>query len=333
MKIHYENLVFEGGGVCSFAYCGAISELEKMGILSNIKRFAGSSIGAIFAGLLAANFTAREILEVQTIINFGDLSNKYDVSNAFNLFKNLGVNSSSSIRKQINAILSTRINKDETLSGLFEKTGKELVLVSCCLNTEKAVYFHHATHGSVKVIDAIIASMSIPVFFRPLQLSLFNEDYFFVDGAIVDNYPIWIFNDIDALYKNNLTIDRKHVNPLTLGLKLNSHGEKSNCSNSKTVGSEAKTVGSEAKTVGSEAKTVGSEAKTPVANIIDLLYLISNILAGLVDCNNYSDKYKEQTINISDGDIYFLDLFITKDQISELVKNGIDGVKKYFNNS
>lgn len=311
MQVDYENLVFEGGGVCSFAYCGAISELEKMGILSKIKRFAGSSIGAIFAGLLAANFTAREIWEVQTIINFGDLSNKYDVSNAFNLFKNLGVNSSSSIRKQINAILSTRIGPEETLSGLFEKTGKELVLVSCCLNTEKAVYFHHATHGSVKVIDAIIASMSIPVFFRPLQLSLFNEDYFFVDGAIVDNYPIWIFNDIDALYKNNLTIDRKHVNPLTLGLKLNSHGEKSNCSNSKTV---------------------GSEAKTPVANIIDLLYLISNILAGLVDCNNYSDKYKEQTINISDGDIYFLDLFITKDQISELVKNGVEGVKKYFNN-
>jgi len=305
MKTHYENLVFEGGGVCSFAYCGAISELEKMGILQKIKCFAGSSIGALFAGLLAADFTAREIWEVQTIINFGDLSNKYDVSNAFNLFKNLGVNSSSGIRKQINAILSTRINKDETLSGLFKKTGKELVLVSCCLNTEKAVYFHHATHGSVKVIDAIIASMSIPVFFRPLQVSLFNEDYSFVDGAIVDNYPIWIFNDMDALYKNNLTIDRKHVNPLTLGLKLNSHGEKSNDSNS----------------------------KTPVTNIIDLLYLICNILTGVVDSNNYSDKYKEQTIKISHSDIYFLDLFITKDQISQLVKNGIDGVKKYFSNS
>ena len=306
MQVDYENLVFEGGGVCSFAYCGAIFQLEKMGILSKIKRFAGSSIGALFAGLLAADFTAREIWEVQTIINFGDLSNKYDVSNAFNLFKNLGVNSSSSIRKQINAILSTRISRDETLSGLFEKTGKELVLVSCCLNTEKAVYFHHATHGNIKVIDAIIASMSIPVFFRPLQLSLFNEEYFFVDGAIVDNYPIWIFNDIDALYKNKITsFDRENVNPLTLGLKLNNHGQKLN----------------------------GSNSKTPVTNIIDLLCLMGNILAGVVDSNNYSDKYKEQTIKISNSDVYFLDLFITKDHISQLVKNGIEGVKNYFNNS
>jgi len=306
MQTNYKNLVFEGGGVCSFAYCGAIFELEKMGIISKIKCFAGSSIGALFAGLLAADFTAREIWEVQTIINFGDLSNKYDVSNAFNLFKNLGVNSSSSIRKQINAILSTRINRDETLSGLFEKTGKELVLVSCCLNTEKAVYFHHATHGNVKVIDAIIASLSIPVFFRPLKLSLFNEEYFFVDGAIVDNYPIWIFNDIDALYKNNLTsVDRENINPLTLGLKLNSHGQKS----------------------------IDSNSKTPVTNIIDLLYLTSNILTCVVDSKNYSDKYKKQTIKISNGDVYFLDLFITKDQISQLVKNGIDGVKNYFINS
>jgi predicted acylesterase/phospholipase RssA len=306
MQVDYENLVFEGGGVCSFAYCGAIFQLEKMGILSKIKRFAGSSIGALFAGLLAADFTAREIWEVQTIINFGDLSNKYDVSNAFNLFKNLGVNSSSSIRKQINAILSTRISRDETLSGLFEKTGKELVLVSCCLNTEKAVYFHHATHGNIKVIDAIIASMSIPVFFRPLQLSLFNEEYFFVDGAIVDNYPIWIFNDIDALYKNKITsFDRENVNPLTLGLKLNNHGQKLN----------------------------GSNSKTPVTNIIDLLCLMGNILAGVVDSNNYSNKYKEQTIKISNSDVYFLDLFITKDHISQLVKNGIEGVKNYFNNS
>jgi len=249
MQTNYENLVFEGGGVCSFAYCGAISELEKMGILSKIKRFAGSSM-----------------------------------------------------RKQINAILSTRISRDETLSGLFEKTGKELVLVSCCINTEKAVYFHHATHGNVKVIDAIIASMSIPVFFRPLQL----EECFFVDGAIVDNYPIWIFNDIDALYKNKITnFDRENVNPLTLGLKLNNHGQKSN----------------------------GSNSKTPVTNIIDLLYLMGNILAGVVDSNNYSNKYNEQTIKISNGDVYFLDLFITKDQISQLVKNGIDGVKNYFNNS
>ena len=108
------------------------------------------------------------------------------------------------------------------------------------------------------------------------------------------------------MYKNKITnFDTENVNPLTLGLKLNTHGQKSN----------------------------GSNSKTPVTNIIDLLYLMGNILAGVVDSNNYSNKYNEQTIKISHGDVYFLDLFITKDQISQLVKNGIDGVKNYFSNS
>jgi len=306
MERQYENLVFEGGGVCGFAYCGAISELEKNGVLSKIKRFAGTSVGAIFATLLASDFTAREVLEMQSIISFGGLNNKYDVSNAFNLFKNLGVNTTSSIRKQINAVLSTRIKPDETLSGLFEKTGKELVLVSCCLNREKAVYFHHATHGSVKVIDAIIASLSVPVFFRPLKLSVFNEEDYFVDGGIVDNYPLWIFNDIDALYKNDLTsFDREQVSPLTLGLKLISYGEKPD----------------------------GSISRTQINDVFNLLGLLCNTLTSHVDAANYSPKYKEQTIKISSGDIYFLDVNINKDQISQLVQNGIDGVKKYFDNS
>uniref|UniRef100_A0A6C0H3R0 PNPLA domain-containing protein n=1 Tax=viral metagenome TaxID=1070528 RepID=A0A6C0H3R0_9ZZZZ len=302
MQRDYENLVFEGGGVCGFAYCGAISELENLGILQKFKRFAGTSVGAIFAALLAADFTAREIFEMQTIISFSGLSSKYDVSNVFNLFKNRGVNSSSSIRKQILAVLSTRIKKDETLSGLFEKTGKDLVLVSCCLNKEKAVYFHHATHGNVKVIDAIIASLSVPVFFQPLQL----EDDSFVDGGIVDNYPIWIFNDIDALYKNKLfSFDREQINPLTLGLKLIEYGQKPD----------------------------GSRERKPINNTFDIFSLLINTLTSHIDVANYSPKCIEQTIKISSGDIYFLDVEIKREQISQLVKNGIDGVKKYFDNS
>ena len=64
-KKEYENLVFEGGGVLSFSYFGVIIELERLGMLQKFKRFAGTSVGAIFAALLAAEFTALEILRLQ----------------------------------------------------------------------------------------------------------------------------------------------------------------------------------------------------------------------------------------------------------------------------
>ena len=37
LRTDYENLILEGGGVLTFAYCGAILELDKLGILQNIK--------------------------------------------------------------------------------------------------------------------------------------------------------------------------------------------------------------------------------------------------------------------------------------------------------
>ena len=61
-KQDYENLIFEGGGVLSFSYFGAIVELERIGMLQKFKRFAGTSVGSVFAALLAADFTALEIL-------------------------------------------------------------------------------------------------------------------------------------------------------------------------------------------------------------------------------------------------------------------------------
>jgi NTE family protein len=50
----FRNLVFEGGGVKGIAYAGAIEVLEKESILSDIKRVAGTSAGAITAALLAS---------------------------------------------------------------------------------------------------------------------------------------------------------------------------------------------------------------------------------------------------------------------------------------
>ena len=55
-----ENLVFEGGGVRGIAFTGAIQCLEEKGILKNVKRFAGSSAGALAATMLALNYNASE---------------------------------------------------------------------------------------------------------------------------------------------------------------------------------------------------------------------------------------------------------------------------------
>ena len=67
MSYNFKNLVFEGGGIKGFSYCGVIKELESKNMLKNFNKFAGTSSGSIFASLLAAEFTADEILEIQNL--------------------------------------------------------------------------------------------------------------------------------------------------------------------------------------------------------------------------------------------------------------------------
>src|SRR5688572_19788308 len=58
----YRNLVMEGGGVKGFAYAGALQVLDSMGILNDIQRVAGTSVGAIQGALLAVGYTSDEII-------------------------------------------------------------------------------------------------------------------------------------------------------------------------------------------------------------------------------------------------------------------------------
>ena len=60
--------IFGGGAIRGFAYIGAIKALEELDI--KIKTVAGSSVGAIFAGLIAVGYTPKEIEEVLMNINF-----------------------------------------------------------------------------------------------------------------------------------------------------------------------------------------------------------------------------------------------------------------------
>lgn len=62
------NLVFQGGSVKGIAYAGALLSLQKFLDLKEIKRVAGTSVGAITALLIALGCNPEEAKEL--IANF-----------------------------------------------------------------------------------------------------------------------------------------------------------------------------------------------------------------------------------------------------------------------
>ncbi|XP_035660286.1 uncharacterized protein LOC118404993 [Branchiostoma floridae] len=222
----FENLVLKGGGAKGIAYIGACKVLDEAGILPNIKRFAGTSAGAITATLLAIGMSPQEMLEVLSEKNLIDLLDPpsawleptkwlYHIPGvpdwltvdllpkAIAAWTKRGMHRGNDFYDWFGVILEEhlkrlypdekRMDRDITFDRLYRATGKELCIVAYNMILGCETYFHVKTTPMVKIRDAVRMSMSIPVAFQPFEGYGFPK-FTFIDGGLAANYPIWAFD-------------------------------------------------------------------------------------------------------------------------------------------
>lgn len=193
----FENLVFEGGGGKGRIYGGALKCLRDAGVKA--KRFAGSSAGAITAALLAVNATPEEVDEIMSNdlekILLGKSWKRY-LSVLPSFFKNYGMYDASGFLAFLGDVLKKKTgDADITFEGVLKKYGNELCVTAVNVNLMSVVYFHPKTTPSLPVRVAVRMSMSIPGLFTPVEYS-FTPDFadYYVDGGVLCNYPIHVFD-------------------------------------------------------------------------------------------------------------------------------------------
>lgn len=205
MSCLINTLIISGGGSKNISVIGTLKYLDDKKILSNIKRYAGSSAGAIICLLLNIGYTPQEIED--TFFNQNSTITKdpfYKV--VWNLYKNYGMNSGSKIVNYINSLLIKKgINKDITFNELKIKTDKILVITGSSLTDQDTYYFNFCTTPDMKVVDALRISISIPIFFTSINYTINNKNHIFIDGGILQNFPIYYFDLCDSLGKYILT--------------------------------------------------------------------------------------------------------------------------------
>ena len=188
-------LVLSGGGAKGIAHVAILEKLEELGI--PIDRVYGTSMGALVGGIYAAGYSPKELEEMM-------LEN--DLSTLFNALMSSGYNEVlEPFDFNRNNIISLSLDKgigDTTgliddymiLNYLYSYLGnipdnidfdKDLPISYRCnatnmLNGEDHVF----SNGSL--IDAIRASISIPIVFEPVVLG--NAVY--MDGGLADNMPV-----------------------------------------------------------------------------------------------------------------------------------------------
>ncbi|MCL2877095.1 MAG: patatin-like phospholipase family protein [Betaproteobacteria bacterium] len=209
MSYHFRNLVFEGGGVKGVGYLGALEVLEEKGILSGITRIGGTSVGAINAILAGLNFSSEEskkLLMEMDLKSFLDDTWGF-VRDVTRLTTQYGWYKGDFFRKWIAGLIKEKTGNSEAtfadIEALKEKKGfRSLYLVGTNLTTGFSEIFSAEHTPRMCLADAVRISMAIPFFFTAI-CNVRGDCY--VDGGVLDNYPIKLFDREKYMNSKNFT--------------------------------------------------------------------------------------------------------------------------------
>ena len=212
---NYADLVFEGGGVKGIGLAGAIATLEERGYKP--QNVAGTSAGSISAALLAAGYSAAELREIIMNLDYRQFQDKgwEDrvplIERSLSMLLDLGLYEGNFFLEWIRERLEAKgvrtfadlVHPDYADDPRFRH--RLQVVASDVTKHELLVLPRDATKLGIEPDDLDVAlavrmSMSIPVFFEPVRFEnpKTGETHVIVDGGMLSNYPVWLFDCDDG---------------------------------------------------------------------------------------------------------------------------------------
>ena len=216
------DLVLEGGGVKGLALVGALEVLDEAGY--TFPRVGGTSAGALVGAVVAALHTRGEDLQrlhdIAVTLDYRKFRDRGlpiplgplgVLADAVSVVVEEGAYEGDYLRDWLRGVLAdlgVRIFGDLRRhdpgddGGLHHRYG--LVVTATDLSRRRLVTlpWDYPDYGldpdEQQVVDAVRASASIPFFYEPVQLRGAWGTSTLVDGGLVSNYPISIFDRLDG---------------------------------------------------------------------------------------------------------------------------------------
>ncbi|SDD43091.1 NTE family protein [Paenibacillus sp. UNCCL117] len=210
MKI---NAVFQGGGVKGIALAGAVSAVEKLGY--KFHQVAGTSSGAIVASLVAAGYKADELREIiegtpfNSFLQRAPIFNTKVVGPLARLFIKKGLYSGEALEHWVHKLLLAK-----GIRTFGDLKPEQLRIIASDISGRKLLVLpddieqYGIEPKRLLVAKAVRMSTSIPYFFDPVIIrkrkpvrtkgaSFADQFVYIVDGGLLSNFPLWLFDNPD----------------------------------------------------------------------------------------------------------------------------------------
>lgn len=213
---YFTHLVCSGSALRSLCLLGILRYLYFNKMEHHIKNVAGTSMGSFFCLAFALKIPIDELeLMIKDLIKRPEIisitSNKL-----LNIFTDLGFNESILYLSGIKKYLKTKYDiEDITFIELSKLTGVNLYVSTTKINTGKNYIFNVNDTPNVSVLDAVAASMCIPVISVPVKI----DNCYYVDGCLSNNLPYEIFHNINHDDILNVAVYIKEDHDITDNIK------------------------------------------------------------------------------------------------------------------
>ena len=181
------HLVISGGGIKVISIVGALRTLEEKGMLKNVKVVSGVSAGAWLAFMIAAGLTMKFIEKLVVDLEFGVVRNlSPDAIVGFP--ETFGLDDGSNLKKFLESIMRIVIKIDPAITFLELSKKIHFKCWATDLNTRSIREFSVEKTPNIRVIEALHASMAIPLYFTPVPDP--ETGHLLSDGGIQGSLPI-----------------------------------------------------------------------------------------------------------------------------------------------
>ncbi|WP_051967457.1 patatin-like phospholipase family protein [Kitasatospora mediocidica] len=218
------DLVLEGGGVKGIGLLGAVLTLSEAGY--SFPRVAGTSAGAIVASLVAAYQKAgrdlHELREVMDTVDYSQFARSPTLERmtgrlgqSVELLLHEGAHSGDYLAGWLGPVLAqvgvvtfgdlAIAPEADPGSSLAPYQRYSLVVHTSDVSRHALVRLpwdypqYSRKPDEQRVADAVRASMSIPFYFQPVHMETGAGKVTWVDGGLLSNFPITVFDRTDGL--------------------------------------------------------------------------------------------------------------------------------------
>jgi NTE family protein len=210
---HNVDLVCEGGGVKGIGLAGAYSVLEERGYRP--VNVAGTSAGAITAALIAAGYSSDELKKIVFGMDFRRFEDKSWEDRIplagvpLSILLTNGIYKGEAFLEWIRGLLAEKnVYTFADLRADWDepKFESRLQVIASDISSRQLLVLPRDAEvlgsrwDALEVATAVRMSMSIPIFFETVRVPnpKTNHEHVIVDGGMLSNYPVWLFDRADG---------------------------------------------------------------------------------------------------------------------------------------